>query len=1132
MKLLRKMKIINWHYFWNETITFEPIVFLTGLNASGKSTLIDAMQLILLGDTTGRYFNKAASDKSTRTLKGYLKGELGDAEEGGFNYLRTGRFTSYLAMEFFDDKTEKSFTFGCVFDCFEDNSEEHRFFLLEDKIPGNEFIENNVPMEYKNLSRFLKDNYPEAHKFFDSNRQYTETIKRRFGGLKDKYFSLLKKAVSFTPITDIETFITEYVCDPQANVNIEPMQENIIQYKKLETEAQMMQQRIDRLEEIERTYQAYAGHKENFDIFSYLIDNSELHIDKETLETYVLQLQKAKERLAGIDIDLADVSSNISELEKKKYRLIADRVNSDAYKLTDELQETKKTTTQKLKSLVDEINGILTNLRHYATNYATIGHALVEGVAALDLRLLDSERADDLRKLLDVSEAVASQSLKLESFSIERIDSIDINELNAWREGLTKFKQAVSVTSVNLARTMLALDQATATLKQEEANMRQGGKPYEFALLSIKRELTARLSEETRRDVEVSILADLIDVKNPVWANAIEGYLHNQKFNLIVPEEHYLKAYDIFKGLMEKYRFYGTQLVDIGALIDRNYVAEINSLAEEIVTDHEGAQAYVNFLIGRLKKCKTPQEARSSGNGITPDTDIYRNFTLGRLHPNTYKIHYIGRRISEEQMALKQQEIIHNNRLANELKKLNEIVSQANGLELINSYEMTSSLATLARSRDIRGLEQTLAYVDAELGKHDLSQIASYDQRIKDIDEDIAGLRTDQAGLNEEKGRLIASMETLSKDKIPGAKTKVNERTQRLETAYDPFMVSEKGLPLFERLRLEGKSYLDIVGEYHTNLSNVQYLVTNLFGQLTRLRREYVRDYRLTLDTESTENLLYDTELVEMRDVKLPQYQEKIADAYAKATKQFKDDFISKLRGAIDSVIDQIEDLNGALKAATFGNDTYQFTVKPSAQYHRYYDMIKDDLLLNLGEDDSPFLEKYADVMNDLFKQIVDVGRGDANSAILENVAKFTDYRSYLDFDLIVTNKEGVAQHLSKVIKKKSGGETQTPFYISVLASFAQLYRIQESGELANSIRLIIFDEAFSKMDRGRIQEAVRLLRVFGFQTILSAPSDKVADISALVDQTLVVLRDKNASRVHLYAEVDKLNKFGKAPVN
>lgn len=1123
MKLLRKMKIINWHYFWNETITFEQIVFLTGQNASGKSTLIDAMQLLLLGDTTGRYFNKAASDKSTRTLKGYLKGELGDAEDGGFNYLRTGRFSAYLAMEFFDDKSEKSFTFGCVFDLFDDGSEEHRFFMIEDKIPDNEFIDNKIPMDYKTLSRFLKDNYPGAHRFFDSNRQYTDMLKRRFGGLKDKYFSLFKKAVSFTPITDIETFITEYVCDPQANVNIEPMQENIIQYKKLETEAATMQLRIDRLEEIDRTYQAYAGHKENFDIFSYLIENSELHIERDTLESHTLQLQKAKERLAGIDIDLADVASNISELEKKKYRLIADRVNSEAYKLTDELQETKTNTTNKLNTLRDEINTIIANLKRYADSYASVGALLVEELVNLDLKALDDERADDLRKLLDLSEQVVTTSSKLQSISLERIEDINVADLEAWRDVLAKFKATISAVSVNLARTMLSLDQATSTLRQEEANMRQGGKPYEFALQQIKRELAARLSEDARSEVEVAILADLIDIKHPVWANSIEGYLHNQKFNLIVPEKYYLKAYDIFKTLLEKYRYYGTQLVDIGAIMERNYVAEYNSLAEEIATDHEGAQAYINFLVGRLKKCKTPGEARNSGNGITPETDIYRNFTMGRLHPNSYKIHYIGRSVDAVQMERKAEEIARNNRLAGALKRLNETIGKANSLEVINTYELNSSLNTLSRSRDIRGLEDTLRYVEGELSKHDLSQLASFDQRIADIDEDISGLRADQAALNEEKGRLISSIETLSKDKIPAAKAKVRERSERLETAYDPFLVAEKGAPMFDRLRLEGKTYLDIVSEYHTHLSNVQYLVSNLFNQLVRLRREYVRDYRLTLDTEATDNLLFDTELVEMRDVKLPQYKEKIADAYTKATKQFKDDFISKLRGAIDSVIDQIEDLNGALQAATFGFDTYQFTVKPSAQYRRYYDMIKDDLLLSLGEDDTPFINKYSDVMNDLFKQIVDVGRGDTNSALLENVAKFTDYRSYLDFDLIVTNKEGVSQHLSKVIKKKSGGETQTPFYIAVLASFAQLYRIQESGELANSIRLIIFDEAFSKMDRGRIQEAVRLLKTFGFQSIVSAPSDKVPDISSIVDQTLVVLRDKNSSRVHLYAEAEKM---------
>ena len=103
MKQLTKLRLINWHYFLNSKIDFGMINFLTGENAAGKSTLIDAMQVLLLGDTTGRSFNKAANEKSGRTLKSYLRGEIGDNDDGSTKYLRTGRFTSYIAMEFFDD---------------------------------------------------------------------------------------------------------------------------------------------------------------------------------------------------------------------------------------------------------------------------------------------------------------------------------------------------------------------------------------------------------------------------------------------------------------------------------------------------------------------------------------------------------------------------------------------------------------------------------------------------------------------------------------------------------------------------------------------------------------------------------------------------------------------------------------------------------------------------------------------------------------------------------------------------------------------------------------------------------------------------------------------------------------------
>ena len=112
-------------------------------------------------------------------------------------------------------------------------------------------------------------------------------------------------------------------------------------------------------------------------------------------------------------------------------------------------------------------------------------------------------------------------------------------------------------------------------------------------------------------------------------------------------------------------------------------------------------------------------------------------------------------------------------------------------------------------------------------------------------------------------------------------------------------------------------------------------------------------------------------------------------------------------------------------------------------------------------------------------------------------------------------------QRLSKMIKKKSGGETQTPFYIAVLASFAQLYHVNQEGEMANTSRLIVFDEAFSKMDRGRIKEAVKLLRKFNLQVIISCPSDKIPDISPLVDETLVVLHTKNSSCVRIFSKLD-----------
>ena len=56
MKLLKKIVLINWHYFTFETLELDKINFLTGKNALVKQAVIDAIQLLMLGDTTGHFF--------------------------------------------------------------------------------------------------------------------------------------------------------------------------------------------------------------------------------------------------------------------------------------------------------------------------------------------------------------------------------------------------------------------------------------------------------------------------------------------------------------------------------------------------------------------------------------------------------------------------------------------------------------------------------------------------------------------------------------------------------------------------------------------------------------------------------------------------------------------------------------------------------------------------------------------------------------------------------------------------------------------------------------------------------------------------------------------------------------------
>ena len=102
-------------------------------------------------------------------------------------------------------------------------------------------------------------------------------------------------------------------------------------------------------------------------------------------------------------------------------------------------------------------------------------------------------------------------------------------------------------------------------------------------------------------------------------------------------------------------------------------------------------------------------------------------------------------------------------------------------------------------------------------------------------------------------------------------------------------------------------------------------------------------------------------------------------------------------------------------------------------------------------------------------------------------LSDYVDYRTYLDYDIKVTNRSpGQQAYLSRVSRDSSGGENQAPFYVAICASLLQIYQKSE-----NSIRLVLLDEAFSKMTSDRIRPMMELFRRLQLQVLLISTVEK-----------------------------------------
>lgn len=671
-------------------------------------------------------------------------------------------------------------------------------------------------------------------------------------------------------------------------------------------------------------------------------------------------------------------------------------------------------------------------------------------------------------------------------------------------------------------------DQKSVTLD----NLRKNVKDYPRGLLRLKERLAVELTKKAGKSVTIDILADVLEIPESEehWRRAVEGYLNTQKFYLLVSPEYYRDALRIYDQIKQEFGMNSFGLVDIGKLRERERLEPWpDSLAKKVETENDLARSYIDYLLGRVVCCSHVDQLRRSKTAITADGMLYQGYVVRPIRKELMDDAFIGRRAVALRIARIESELTENQSKLQIWVPIYQTLSKYQNHEGLFSARYIQSVVPQRQTDYLRGLEisRELEQIEEQISHLDLFWLGEQRKNIAKLAGEIESLGDKKEQHIKEKALSENRIQELVWNILPEINEKIANMEDRIAEEFSEDFIQKTGIPRYQqelsRLKKASVVYKNFNGRLEQTVRERESAMQKLF----RARSEYADKFRpCSFRIDAMDNEEYAAEQHLLEESELPKYRAKIKAAYESAMEQFQNDFLAKLKSSIDQVQDQVKSLNRALDQAQFGTDRYKFRVDRNPDYADYYDMIMAPELMEgeAGLFAMPFQQKYGKLIEDLFSRIAMSDDTQVNarkqSELQQNIERFTDFRTYLKFDLETIDQNGSKQMLSQTLNTKSGGETQTPFYIAVLASFAQIYQVNNlSGLVNNTVRLVVFDEAFNKMDSERIVESVRLLRKMGLQAIICTPPDKLPDIMPLADRTLLVSKDKYQMHILTYGK-------------
>ena len=1069
---LQYMEVYNWGTFNDRIFKIEPKgnnSLLTGANASGKSTFIDALLTLLVPAKKDRFYNQSSGveKKGDRTEETYVLGNYATIQRDGdlgtlTKSLRDKNCFSILLANF-QNAEEKSIT---VFQVrWYSNDELKRSF-------GIAHLPLNIERDFQHFDqkgnwkktldkRYNSNTTKKKIEFMDGPIAYADRLADLFGMRSKKALSLFNQVVGVKVLEDLDEFIrTNMLEELDAESEFLALKDSFNTLMEAKVNIEKVKDQLKYLEPINDFSIKIADYTAQLKTLYHSKETSVFWFAKKGLELANNELIKTTNQF-----DLLHQELNL--LHEKETKLKDQETNLTVQIKSDQIGNQ----VEQLKNEISQLEKNIQNQQEKRTNYNIICR-LFNLSENPDLALFNQNKSDSL---------LLKESINQE---IDKLNDELRNEKNRLEKIISEQKE-IEKTLDFLAKNKNNITGNIATIRDEIVQVCHSSKD------------------------EIPFVAELIKTNNQTFQPAIEKILHQFAHQIIVPEKYTEKVknyltennYDAISTILT---YKGFTSLD-GLKIETNenhFVHQLDLKTESIYSKWIKDIIEQKFDLICVEKIIENQNCLlengfiiyQNGNLVKDNRVQFskkENYILGWENTQKVKVFYDDIKLLKKQAEESELQIEQIKIRISEQQKQNEAI-----FNLQNSFE---KFELIDDSSFVTDLENKQRFIEI---------ISSENDSTEDLQNELNRIKTELKELSQkeinDKNREIFKLETLLQQIKNEIKRNEDLISQNKNIEIEQFETIHPDLLHIDYYSIKLKQ-TEFQKELETQIKSLEYSkrltedkIKQKINEFKNPKEEIITKYK---DWRSDVSTLPDSIHIELiseyqdfylklSDENLPRFETKF-EAYLQETIINKiGDFRMFFENWSDDILENISSLNESLSEIDYNTKEYTTYIQLVGSKLHNQEILEFKNLLNraisIGNESLLLFEEKRDHFNENIAPLIKkLSKEDWRNKVMD-VRYWFNYKAE-EFRRDTNEKEKTHEHMGAL----SGGEKAQLTYTILGAAIAYQFNLT-NNQKHNGFRFIAIDEAFKAQDEDKARYLLRLCKQLNLQLLVVTPSDNI----------------------------------------